>query len=526
MIGDSMYDYVIVGAGSAGCVLANRLSEDSSVSVCLIEAGGSDAVDIVQTPAAMGTLFKTGLDWDLATEPEANMNQHSMYLPRGKMLGGCSSMNAMIYIRGARADYDEWAAAGAEGWSWDDVKPYFLKSEDNERYDDEHHAVGGPLTVSESRSNHPMSEAFVDAAVAAGYKHNADFNGESQEGFGRFQVTQRDGQRCSTAKAYLHPAEDRPNLTVRLNTAVTGIVFEGTRAVGVSIGPAAAGETIAARREVILSAGAYESPKLLLLAGIGPADELAPLGITPRAELPVGRNLQDHLMSMINYRASGESLMTAASPENAELFATEGRGPLTSNIGETGGFLQTRDGLTGPDVQWHHAPALFYNGGLGAQTEVGMAMGPCVLHPTSVGSVTLRSALPDAKPRIVHNYLDTDEDRQSIIAGLRITLDIASKAPLAQMITSPLFAPASDATDDELLAFARDNSQTLYHPTSTCAIGKVVDPELRVYGFEGLRVVDASVMPTVTRGNTNAPTIMIAEKAADMIKSASAAVAV
>jgi choline dehydrogenase-like flavoprotein len=514
------YDYVIVRAGSAGCVLANRLSENPLVSVCLIEAGGSDQVDIVQTPAAMGSPFKTALDWDLYTEPEPNMNQHLMYLPRAKMLGGCSSMNAMIYIRGNQADYDAWAAGGAEGWSWKDVEPYFMKAEDNERGANEHHGTGGALRVSDSRSNHPMSDAFVEAAVAAGYKLNDDFNGASQEGFGRYQVTQRDGQRCSAAKAYLRPVEDRKNLTILTETLVTKITFEGNRATGVHIERAGVESIVDATREVVLSAGAYESPKLLMLSGIGPADELASFGIASRADLPVARNLQDHLMTMCNFTATGESLMTAASEKNVALFVNEGRGPLTSNIGETGGFLKTRGGLNGPDVQWHHAPCLFYDSGLGAQTGVGMGIGPCVLHPTSKGTVSLRSSRPDAKPRIVHNYLDTPEDRQSIIAGLRITLEIIRMAPLAHMITGSFRAPKPDASDNELLDYARNNSQTLYHPTSTCAIGQVVDPQLRVYGFAGLRVVDASVMPTIIRGNINAPVIMMAEKAADMIVAA------
>lgn len=514
-----MYDYVIVGAGSAGCALAARLSEDPQVRVALIEAGAADTADEIHIPAAFGTLFKSEWDWDLDSEPEPELGGRRAYLPRGKMLGGCSSMNAMIYIRGNRADYDQWAADGAEGWSYEDVLPYFRRAEDNERGADEFHGTGGPLTVSESRSMNPLCDAWVDAAVTAGHPYNEDFNGADQLGVGRFQVTQRGGMRCSTAVAYLHPVMERPNLTVITEALVHRVLFDGTRATGVEISRGSQIEQVSAEREVILSAGAYGSAHVLLLSGVGPAAQLEAFDIPVVADLPVGERLQDHYMVMLNYETDRETLMTAVSPENVELLQTEGRGPLTSNIGESGGFFETRVGLDGPDVQFHSTPCLFADEGLGAQSVQGLAAGPCVLKPTSTGTLTLRSINPAVAPRIQHNYLSTEEDRQSIVAGLRIALDIAAQPSMKQVITGDLIVPEG-SSDDELLAFARRVGQTLYHPTSTCSIGHVVDSELRVIGLQGLRVADASVMPTVVRGNTNAPTIMIGEKAADLIRQA------
>ncbi|MFS4103195.1 GMC family oxidoreductase [Streptomyces sp. PD-S100-1] len=510
------YDYVIVGAGSAGCVLAARLSEDPTVQVVLIEAGGPDSAQEIHVPAAFPQLLKSGLDWDLDTEPEPGLGGRRAYLPRGKMFGGCSSMNAMIYIRGNRADYDDWAAAGADGWSYDQVLPYFKRSEGNERGADEYHGANGPLTVSESRSGHPLASAFVQAALQAGHKANDDFNGETQFGVGPYQLTQRGGLRCSTAVAFLHPALERPNLTVLPSALAHRVVIEGGRATGVEVERGGTVEVVRAEREVILSAGAYESPKLLMLSGIGPAGTLAAFGIDVVRDLPVGEGLQDHYMTLLNYRTDAESLLTAATPKNAELLRTEGRGPLTSNIGEAGGFFRSRDELTAPDLQFHAIPGLFQQEGLGALTEHGFAFGPCVLAPTSRGTVTLRSPRPDAAPRILHNYLTTAQDRDAIVAGLRIALEIAAQRAVTDIATEPCLVPDSD-TDTDLLAFAQRNGQTLFHPTSTCAIGEVVDPELRVYDVPGLRVADASVFPTVPRGNTNAPTIMAAEKAADLI---------
>ncbi|WP_308294977.1 GMC family oxidoreductase N-terminal domain-containing protein [Streptomyces sp. NK08204] len=518
----STYDYVIVGAGSAGCVLAARLSEDPEARVALIEAGGPDTAQEIHVPAAFPQLFKSGLDWDLDSDPEPGINGRRSYLPRGKVFGGCSSINAMIYIRGSRADYDGWAAAGATGWSYDEVLPYFRRSEDNERGEDEFHGVGGPLTVSEGRSEHPYTTAFVEAAAQAGHPRNDDFNGATQLGVGRYQLTQRGGMRCSTAVAYLHPALERPNLTVLAPARAHRVVIDGGRATGVEVERDGTVEVVRAEREVILSAGAYESPKLLMLSGIGPAGALSAFGIDVVRDLPVGQGLQDHYMALLNFRAKGESLLGAASPENAALLQSEGRGWLTSNIGESGGFFQTRDGLAGPDVQFHAAPVLFHQEGLGPATEHGLAFGPCVVSPTSRGAVTLRAPRPDTAPRIVHNYLTTAEDRDSIVAGVRIALEIAKQQAVADLVTGSFDVPASDS-DADVLDWAKRAGQTLYHPTSTCAIGSVVDPELRVFDVAGLRVVDASVFPAVPRGNTNAPTIMAAEKAADLITAANGA---
>ncbi|WP_433549229.1 GMC family oxidoreductase [Streptomyces sp. CA-294286] len=513
------YDYVIVGAGSAGCVLAARLSENPDVRVALIEAGGPDTAQEIHVPAAFGTLFKSEVDWDLDTEPEPGLGGRRAYLPRGRVFGGSSSMNAMIYIRGNPADYDGWAAAGATGWSYDEVLPYFRRSEDNERGEDAYHGVGGPLRVSEGRSRHPLAAAFVEAAVRVGHKRNEDFNGESQLGVGTYQLTQREGMRCSTAVAYLHPALHRENLTVLPTTRAHRVRVEHGRATAVEVERAGAVELVRAEREVILSAGVYESPKLLMLSGIGPAAALARFGIDVVADLPVGRGLQDHYMALLNFRTHVESLLTAAAPENAALLHSAGRGPLTSNIGEAGGFFRSREDVALPDGQLHMAPVLFHQEGLGPVAEHGFAVGPCVLAPTSRGQVTLRSPRPDAAPRILHNYLTTAEDRDCMVEGIRIALDITAQAPLADMITGQFDVPESDSGPD-VLAWAQRSGMTLFHPTSTCAIGPVVDPDLRVLGVEGLRVVDASVFPSVPRGNSNAPTVMVAEKAADLVKEA------
>jgi len=516
------YDYVIVGAGSAGCVLANRLSAAPDRRVLLLEAGGSHRHLNSHIPAAFPKLFKTGRDWDYATEPAPSVADRSLYMPRGKMLGGSSSMNAMIYIRGRRNDFDGWAAAGCPGWSYDEVLPYFRRSEDNTRIHDEYHGVGGELHVTDQRSPNPMSLAFVDACVSWGVKRNDDFNGASQEGTGLYQVTQRRGARWSTARAFLAPVRSRKNLVVETGANATGILVENGRATGVTYAVGTQRRTARATGEVVIAAGALGSPHLLMLSGIGPADDLRNHGIEPMVDLPVGDNLQDHPVAMVVYDCPAPvSLALAERPRALLEYLALRRGMLSSNIAESGCFIHTRDGLDAADIQFHFGPAYFVEHGFRTYDGHAFSMGPTLVSPESRGKVRLASADPFAKVRIDGNHLTAGADVAALVAGVRIARELAAQPAFGPFRGPEIFPGLGLTSDAELEGYVREVVELLYHPVGTCAMGApgaaVVDPELRVNGVEGLRVVDASVMPVIVGGNTNAPTIMIAERAADLL---------
>ncbi len=519
------WDYVVVGAGSAGCVVAARLTEDPSLRVLLLEAGDRDTAREIAIPAAFSKLFKTRHDWDYDTEPEPGCDGRALYWPRGKVLGGSSALNAMIYIRGARADYDGWRDAGCDGWGYDDVLPYFLRSEDNSRGADPFHGTGGPLPVVDQRSPSPLTADYLDACEQAGLERNPDFNGARQEGVGAYQVTQRSGKRASTATAFLHPARQRPNLEIRTFAQATRVVIENGRAVGVEADLGGRREVFRAEREVVLCGGAVNTPQLLLLSGIGPADELRAIGIEVVVDAPnVGRGLQDHLAVAAVYTAHSPVSYFEAEKRPAFLarYLLRHTGPLSSNVAEAGGFVRTRSASPGPDLQLLFAPAMYLQHGLGDSPGHGFSLGAYLLTPHSRGSITLRSADPLAQPVIRANYLSEPDDLSVLVEGVRLALDIASRAPLSRH-SSGRFLPVAGADDDaSLRAYVRSRAETIYHPTSTAAMGRsdeaVCDPQLLVRGVAGLRVVDASVLPSVPRGNTNAPAIMVAEKAVDLLR--------
>ncbi|MGX7823891.1 GMC family oxidoreductase [Actinokineospora sp. 24-640] len=519
------YDYVIVGAGSAGCVLAARLTEDAGVSVLLLEAGGPDDADEIKVPAAFASLFRTKWDWNYQTVEQKHLNDRTAHWPRMKALGGCGSMNAMIYIRGNRADYDSWRDEhGAEGWGFDDVLPYFVRAEGNTRLSGPLHGTDGPLHVEDRRYTHELSDAWVAAAVAAGITPTDDFNGAEQLGAGRYQVTCKKGRRWSAADAYLRPAMGRPNLTVHTGAHATRVVLEGARAAGVEYLRGGVGETARAGREVILSGGAVNSPQLLMLSGIGPAEHLRELGIEVAVGLAgVGENLHDHPAAPVIWSTKGTSdLVDFATPARLMQWQALGRGPMTSNIGEAGAFVHTRDGLSAPDMQFHVAPTLFYDNGMREPSVRGFTSATTLVAPRSRGTLRLRSANPLWRPLIDPAYYSDPADLDATVAGCRRLMDIGGHAPLRRFLAAPFLPEVSSLTDEELAEHVRTWTQTLYHPVGTCAMGTVVDPALRVYGVDGLRVADASVMPVVPRGNTNAPTVMVAEKAADLIRGKSA----
>ena len=527
------FDYIVVGGGSGGCVLAARLSEDPSVSVALIEAGPVDRNILIHVPAGLALLAQTkAANWNFDTVPQKGLNGRTGWQPRGKVLGGSSSVNAMVYIRGHRADYDHWAAEGNEGWSYDEVLPYFRRAEHNERIADDYHGQGGPLNVMDLRCPNRYVQSFIDAGREAGFPVNDDFNGAEQEGVGAYQVTHRNGERCSAAKAYLTPNLGRPNLEVFTEAHTARILFEGRRATGVEFRRAGRLEQIGARHEVLMAAGALQTPQLLMLSGVGPAAELGRHGIGVIHDLPgVGQNLHDHL----------DAVQVVVAPQLKETFGvTPGgilrvlkaipqwrnhrRGILTTNFAEAGGFLKSQPSEPIPDLQLHFVIAKLVDHGRKTVLGHGLSGHVCVLRPRSRGSVTLSSRDPMAAPRIDPNFLDHPDDLRRMVRGFRLMRGLFNQPALARLGGKEHPRSAHATTDAEIEQFIRSYADTIYHPVGTCRMGPgpmdVVGADLRIHGLEGIRVVDASMMPRIIGGNTNAPTIMVAEKAADIIKAA------
>ncbi len=517
------YDYIVVGAGSAGCAVAARLSEHAGARVLLLEAGGPDDEENIHVPAMFPFLFKTSVDWAYETEPQEHLNSRSDYVPRGKMLGGSSSMNAMIYQRGNAADYDRWAELGNEGWSWDDVLPYFKKAENQERGESKYHGVGGPLNVADLRDPNPLSLAFVKACEEQGLPLTDDFNDGVQEGFGLFQVTQKGGLRCSAAVGYLRPALNRDNLAIITDAHVLRLTFEGTNCTGAVYRKDGAEHTVEASREVILCGGAINSPQLLMLSGIGQKKQLEKLGIHVLVNLPgVGQNLQDHLMVPVAYHCTEPiSLALAGSDAEVKKFQEAQRGMLTSNIPEAGGFLKLDPASQAPELQFHFCPGWFVMHGAGNPPGHGFTLLPSLVGTKSVGSLKLRSADPSAPPRIGPNFLAEEADMAVLMEGVKRARKILN-SPVFDTYRGDEYLPGvAVQTDGEIAAFIRDNVQNIYHPVGTCKMGNdplaVVNHRLKVHGVQRLRVADASIMPVIINANTNAPCIMIGEKCADMV---------
>jgi len=510
-----VHDIVIVGAGTAGCVLASRLTEDPDVSVLLLEAGPRDRKLEIRIPAAFSKLYRSDVDWGDSTVPQAELDGREVVFPRGRVLGGSAAMNAMMVLRGHPADYDAWAAAGCTGWTWSNVEPAFARS------------TAGPFPLAELPDRHVLTEAFVHAAQAAGIPFSDDLNGNENAGVGYVRVSQRRGRRFSVADGYLRPARRRPNLTVLTEAHVTRVVVERGRAVGIAYRvDGDEEEEMPTGREVILCSGAIGSPHLLQLSGIGPREPLEEAGVEVVHELPgVGANLLDHLANGLLVRTQGvETLASAESLRNLASWALRGRGPLTSNVAEAAAFVRTRPDASTPDLELIFLPVLFEEEGLKQPTEDGLTLGVVLLQPRSAGTVSLRSPDPLDPPAIDPRYLTdpSGQDVRTLIHGLRLARRVLAQQPLASFVDEELLPGAGARSDDDLLAHLRARSQTLYHPVGTCRMGTdplaVVDPTLRVRGIDGLRVVDASVIPRLPSGHTNWPTVMVAERAADLVR--------
>jgi len=523
-----LYDYIIVGAGSAGCVLANRLSEDPQCKVLLLEAGGRDWNPLIHMPAGISKLVNLdSINWAYETQPEAQLNNRRLYWPRGKVLGGSSSINAMCYVRGHRKDYDLWAQLGNPGWSYADLLPYFLRAEGFEsRDDDRYHSSRGPLSVSDLDYRNPLTDVFIEATDQCGFDQSDDFNDAHQRGFGYYQATIRDGRRCSTAVGYLRPARGRPNLTVRTNALVNYVLIKNQRALGVEyLDHRGHAVTATADHEVILSGGAINSPQTLMLSGIGPADHLRKAGVAVHHDLPgVGQNLQDHLDSCTLYRCKQPITYDRISEVLSGLkYLLTRNGPAASNIAEAGGFFVSQYAPDDrPDMQMHFVPAMLDDHGRNRLEGDGFTLHCCPLRPESRGSIELASTDPTQHPLIYANYLSSDYDLKLMIEGVKISRQIFAAKAFDPYRGDELFPGTDRQSDQQITEFIRAKAETIYHPVGTCKMGDddmaVVDHELKVHGIDGLRVIDASVMPTLVSGNTNAPTIAIAERASDLIR--------